>query len=243
MVELDPIDYLNGPLSLIVVGISIYVGIHILTKYVQHKESVFLYVGLVAIITSEPWWPHVISLISVLTTGEPLSTLAYFLIGNSLIPVAILFWLMALIKLQYKDYKKTLISFGLIYLVAYELVFFFLLISDYELIGIRIGSIDVQYNLGMLVLLITALAIILPSGLMFAKESFRSEKAEIKMKGKFLMLAFISYCSGAAIDALILSNPFSLIIARTLLVTAAVGFLGGFVPPSWIKRLFLSQEN
>ncbi|MHA1149962.1 MAG: hypothetical protein ACTSR8_17125 [Promethearchaeota archaeon] len=242
--NLQPLDYLNGSLSIIVVVISFYVGIHIVSKYFEIKKTVFLKVGIVAICTSEPWWPHVISFIlALINTKLSIPEEIYFILGNVLIPLAIALWLSALADLLYDEKKKLLLITGLIYAAIYEIIFFSFLFANPALIGIRIGLIDVQYNIILLALLTTALLIILLTGLRFSQESLKSDASELKMKGKFLSIAFISYCTGAAIDALILSNVLNLTIARLLLVIAAFGFLGGFVPPDWMKKIFLKETN
>jgi len=242
--ELQPLDYLNGPLSVIVVVISFYVGIQILMRYVQTKNKLFLYVGIVAICTSEPWWPHVISLILVLTTGSALLPEVYFIIGNIFIPVAIYLWLMAFAEFMIDSKKKLVMVLGAIYVALYEILFFTLLFLDDEaFIGVIIPAIDVQYNPIMIGFLLTALLIILPTGVLFGRESFKSGNPEIRMKGKFLILAFFSFCIGASVDVLILSNPINLTIARVLLVVAAFGFLGGFIPPDWIRKMFIKEKE
>jgi len=241
---MEPLDFLNGSLSLIVVAISFYVGLHILSKYFTLKKKEFLLVGLVAIFTSEPWWPHVISFFLALASMAPLTEQSYFLIGNIFIPIAILCWLMALTKFMWDEKKKVILIFGLLYVIIYEIILLsFIYIIDYQLIGETIGAVDVQYKPLMIILLITALAIILPTGLLFARESLKSDNKEVRLKGKFLIIAFVCFCAGATVDVLILSDPFSLIIARTLLVAASIGFLGGFIPPDWLKKMFLQKES
>ena len=242
--ELQPLDYLNGPLSVIVVVISWYVGIQILTRYAQTKNKLFLYVGIVAICTSEPWWPHVISLLLVSTTGAALSPEVYFIIGNIFIPIAIYLWLMAFAEFMINSKKKLVSLFGIIYVALYEILFFTLLFLDDEaFIGVIIPAIDVQYSPIMIGFLITALSIILPTGIMFGRESFKSENSEIRMKGKFLILGFFSFFLGASIDVLIPSNPINLTVARVLLVIASLGFLGGFIPPDWIRKMFIKDDK
>jgi len=242
--ELQPLDYLNGPLSIIVVLISWYVGIQILMRYAETKNKLFLYVGFVAICTSEPWWPHVISLFWVPATGTTMIPELYFIIGNIFIPVAIYLWLMAFAEFMIESKKKLISLLAAIYVAIYEILFFTLVIIDNgALIGQIIPAIDVQYSLLMIGFLVTSLMIILPTGVLFGRESFKSENPEIRMKGKFLIVAFISYCVGASIDVIIPSNPISLLIARLLLVLAAIGFLGGFIPPDFIKNLFVKEKE
>ena len=242
--ELQPLDYLNGPLSVIVVVISWYVGLQILIRYAQTKNKLFLYVGIVAICTSEPWWPHVISFFMILASGSTLSPEIYFIIGNVFIPVAIYLWLLAFAEFKLESKKKLVMLLGGIYLILYEILFFILLTLDAgAFIGQIIPAIDVQYSLIMIGFLLTALLIILPTGVIFGKESLKSKNSEIRLKGKFLIIAFFSFCIGASVDVLIISNPVNLLIARVLLVIAAFGFLGGFIPPDWLKKMVLKESE
>ncbi len=238
---LSTLDILNGAMSLFVVGISLYVGTKILLRYftIEKKQRTFILVGLVGIITSEPWWPHSISFLMALTTGTTLDTVTYFVIGNTLIPIAIFLWLMAISDFLYKEKQKLILKIGIIYVVVFEVVFFALLRLNPSLIGEKLGDINVHYGPIMLILLISALSIILPTGLIFARVSMKSESDEVRMKGKFLALAFISYNLGAAIDALIVSNYLTLPLARVLLSLAAIGFYGGFIPAEWMKKLLI----
>ena len=241
--ELQPLDYLNGALSIIVVAISFYVGIKIISKYKETKNKLFLYVGFVAICTSEPWWPHVISFFYVPLTGNMLAPEMYFIIGNIFIPISILLWLMAFSEFKLEKRKRQITILGIIYFIIYEIILLSLIMIDAEeFIGTQIPAIDVQYNPIMIGLLITALLIILPTGVMFGKESLKSSNPEVRMKGKFLILAFFSFCIGASVDVLISSTPATLTIARVLLVIAAFGFLGGFIPPDWMKKLLIKEE-
>jgi hypothetical protein len=241
--ELQPLDVLNGLLSLVVVSFSFYIGIRIILKYFQYKKKEFLYVGLVAIITSQPWWPHVVSFFSVLILKNRLPTQIYFILGNILIPFAILFWLMTLVELLFKKNKKKIISLGIIYLISFEIIFVSLLVINPAFIGVLLGAVDVQYSIISIGLLLTALAIILPTGLAFAMESLKSGNPEIKLKGRFLRIAFISYCVGASIDVIILSNEYSLTISRILLSIAAIYFFFGYIPPDFLKKISSKEKK
>ena len=82
-------------------------------------------------------------------------------------------------------------------------MFFALLLSDSQasLVGKLIGDVDVQYSPLMIVILIIALGTILVTGVTFGLESLKTDSPEIKLKGKMLIVAFISYVSGAALDS------------------------------------------
>lgn len=241
---LADLDYLNGICSLITVFFSFLVGISILFRYAKLRKKVLLYVGLVAIGTSEPWWPHSIGFIKCVMTGSGLTPQLYFLLGNVLVPVSLLLWLMAFNNLKFQGRQKVIPIFGLVYCVIFEVVFFTLLLSDptASMVGVLIGDVDVQYSPTMLVLLIIALGTILSTGLIFGFESLKTDSIEIQLKGKLLIVAFIFYCSGAAIDSLILSNPLNLTVSRLLVTFSALCFYGGFMLPRWMKELLVKED-
>ncbi|MHA1467605.1 MAG: hypothetical protein ACTSP6_05940, partial [Promethearchaeota archaeon] len=62
---------------------------------------------------------------------------------------------------------------------------------------------------------------------------------EIKLRGKFLMAAFISWTFGAIADAIIPLTVITLPIIRIILITSAIEFYIGFVLPDWIKKRLL----
>jgi len=227
-VNLDPLDILNGSFSVIVVATAFIVGFKLIFKYFQYKEKVFLSVGFVAICTSEPYWPHVISYFSTLITGQGLSAQIYFLIGNLFIPFAILFWLWALTDLIYKNKKKLVLFIGILYTFIFEICFFLLLLINPNMIGQRLGEIDVQYEFIMISILVSALGIILITGLSLARESLKSDNPEVKMRGRLLILGFTMFVIGVSLDVLIISNYFNLTISRIIIIIAAFGFYGGF---------------
>ena len=92
---LETLDIINGIFSMVFVAISLLVGIIILSKYLQYKEKIYLFVGATWILISEPWWPSTLSFIIAINNEVGLSEELYFLIGNILIPVAIIIWLIA----------------------------------------------------------------------------------------------------------------------------------------------------
>ncbi|MFX0073477.1 MAG: hypothetical protein ACFFAO_20560, partial [Candidatus Hermodarchaeota archaeon] len=77
----------------------------------------------------------------------------------------------------------------------------------------------------------------------FAFDSMKSEKVEIKLKGKFLATAWISFIIGAALDTGFISlTPLLLIITRLLLISSAIEFYFGFFLPDWLKKVVIKQD-
>ena len=76
-------------------------------------------------------------------------------------------------------------------------------------------------------------------GILIAINSIKSDTPEIKLRGKFLMAAFISWTFGAIADATLPLNFVTLPIIRIILITSAIEFYIGFVLPDWVKKRLL----
>ena len=97
---LETLDYINGPSSIIFVGISVILGLKIISKYFEYKKKELLYVGLTWILMTEMWWSSSSSfIVALFNNGEGLSVTAYVLIANLLVPVALFVWLLAFTEL------------------------------------------------------------------------------------------------------------------------------------------------
>ncbi|MHA1149965.1 MAG: hypothetical protein ACTSR8_17140 [Promethearchaeota archaeon] len=241
---LDPLQSLNGAFSLLVVIIYTIVGLKIASKYFELKQRVFLLVGITWVGLASPWWPSSISwLIAIITgtNGLQSSPEIYFMIGNVLIPIFLLTWMIAFTDLLYKD-KQAIILIGfVIYGILFEAVFFLFLFNDPALVGVMEGPTDVEYQSVMRFLLLSILVILGITGALFGRESLRSENPEIRLKGKLLILSIILFDVGAAMDsALQLTLP-TLVIARIILLLSAVGFYGGFLLPKFMKTLLIKS--
>jgi len=76
------------------------------------------------------------------------------------------------------------------------------------------------------------------TGLRFYFKSQNSDNLEIKLKGKFLLIGFISFVVGGIIDAAIYTteNIALLFITRIIFISSAFEFYCGFTLPKWMKR-------
>jgi hypothetical protein len=93
--------------------------------------------------------------------------------------------------------------------------------------------------------------VLLVTGTLFARRSLRSDNEEVKLKGKLLLAAFLSFSIGAILDSMIggiLGDndpllPIMVVIVRIILISSAIEFYGGFILPKWLKDLFLKQTS
>jgi len=247
VIDLTPLEVLTGSLSLTTVIISTIIGLRIASKYFEHKRKELLLVGFTWVLLCEIWWSSAFSFLAALFTGEGFTPKIYFSIGNLFIPIALFMWLTAFANFLYKEKKKIILlisaASGLIYYVA----FFYFIFTDVSVIGIMFNAVDAEYKSFALFYLISVLLVFLITGILFARVSMRSNDAEIKLKGKFILLAVVFFTIGAALDGL---KPFLfgkvldviLIINRIILFLSSLAFYSGFLLPRFIKGLILKEK-
>ncbi|MBD3215423.1 MAG: hypothetical protein GF311_22630 [Candidatus Lokiarchaeota archaeon] len=79
------------------------------------------------------------------------------------------------------------------------------------------------------------------SFMIFACKLLKSNGAEIKLKGKFLIVAFVTYTICAFIHsfAFFLQYPVIIVIIRVFLMISAVEFYFGWILPDFVKKWFI----
>lgn len=239
---LSPLDIINGSFSLIFVAFSLAIGFIILTRYFKYKERIYFLVGATWIFISEPWWPSTISFLVALYNNIGISSGIYFLVGNILIPLAIVLWLLAFTEFMYTEKRKLILSIYAIIGAIFEILFFIFLFLNQNLIGELNGPVDVNYKSFIMVFLIIFLLIVVISGFLFANLSLKSKDPEVKLKGKLLIVAYIAFSVGALLDSSVPLNPATIIIIRLLLILSAFSWYGGFLLPKWMKKFLLKRK-
>ncbi len=206
-------------------------------RYFEHKKNNLLLVGLAWIGLSEPWWPSSISFIITLIDGIGLDFVSYVFIGNFFIPFFVLCWLLAMIDLLGIRRKKVTLTIYISISTIFEIIFLYLLFTTPALIGEMLNPVDIDYDIFIIVFLLFNLILVFSTGLFFSIRSLKSENITIRLKGKFLLIAFLSFCIGTAIDVII-STPF----ARIILVSSAIEFYIGYMMPDFILTLFTRSK-
>lgn len=235
-------EFINGLFSLIFVSISVMVGLIIASRFLKYKDRNLLLVGAAWIFICEPWWAVSINFLLILFTGQILPLEIYLLIGYAFVPVALESWIIALTNLKYKKKQVTIIISITIINVLYEVLFFYFFFTDIAMIGILQGPVDLKYGIFLMSYLLIVLIIAIVTGILFARTSMKSDNPEIKLKGKFLLMAFIFYFIGSVFSIFSSYSITLLILARIITILASIEFYCGFILPNWIKRLFLKQE-
>ena len=77
---LEPIDFITGLFSLILVIVCVSVGVSILSKYRKYNNRIFITAGLASCGLYIGWYSSAISFVLFVITGSVLSPEIYFLI-------------------------------------------------------------------------------------------------------------------------------------------------------------------
>jgi hypothetical protein len=250
---LELVDILQGSFSLIFVIISIVLGITILLKYFDQKNRLYLLVGISWIGVANPWIPDSISFLMNITVQQSLPVGLYFIIGNCFLPIALLTWFTAFTDMIKKDSQKRVLIITAILSILFEVVFFTLFFIDIDLIGVinPLRPFTVEFDIFITVFLICVIFAMMISGVIFAQRSIKVEDREVRLKGKLLRAAFITFTVGAILDSLLgtifedPADPFlavMVVVVRILLIISAIEFYGGFLLPRWMKDIFMKKE-
>jgi hypothetical protein len=228
---------INGLFSLLFVIFSLVIGLKIALKYREFKQRTLILVGITWIAMSKPWWGSSTSFIVYLSNGVGLSIFWYILITFSFISVVIIVWLVALNDLTKIKNFKIIIGAFIVYAIIFESLILYYLVTDISFLGVLTDPVNIDLGLFLIVYLLIDLVIFVLSGFYFGFKSLQSDKPEIKLKGKFLLLAFLIYLIGAALETVLSFPPF-----RLILVLSAVTFYIGFMMPEIIKKRFLQLQ-
>ena len=251
---LELVDILQGSFSLIFVCISLVIGITILSKYSQHKSRLYILVGLSWIGIANPYFPDSISFVMNILFQQSLPVEWYLIIGNVFIPIALLCWLIAYTDMINKKRQTLVVTLTVIFSILFEIAFFFIFFTDITQIGVIVPSrpFTVEFGLFLTIYLLLVILILLITGIKFSQKSIRSKEKDIRLKGKLLRAAFITFAIAAIFDSLlgtIFEDPtdpllaIMVIVTRLLLISSAFEFYGGFILPKWIHAIFVRQDK
>ncbi len=124
----------------------------------------------------------------------------------------------------------------------FYIFFFTAILINPGLIGELQGDIEVKYSTIIVLYDFTILGTLLITGVIFGRESMKSENPETKLRGKLIVVAFFSYVIGIGIDAVLDHNFLTLMLVRALEMSSVIEFYGAFIMPKWIKKLFIRQK-
>jgi hypothetical protein len=232
----------NAILQTIFIITTITIGLIIASKYSTHKERVFLMVGFAWIGMVEPWMASVSNFFYVVITGRMFDVRIYLLIGMTFIPLSLTFWFVAITDLMYKEKQKLILSIIISYGILFEIYFIYYLINDPSVLAVLHGVIQIEYKLPIQLYVFSVLVLSIITGLLFSRTSMKSENPEVRLKGKFLFIAFVLFVVGAVSDTIFLRDIPTLFITRLILISASLFFYFGFILPNFLRKRFELEE-
>jgi len=240
---LAPFEVLYGALTFVAVIISVLLGILIISKYFKFKKIDFLLVGLTWIFLVSPYWSDAIQFITITIFGTELNPVLYYFIANAFIAPIHIVWIYAISDFLFANRKKLLVTLFSIEAVAFEAVFLVLFFLDPALIGDQKSWFVVEWAIWIQIYLLVSIALFLITGFLFARRSLKSQAKDVKLKGKFLIVAFLCFTIAAVIDVIGAETPneLTIFLARTFLIISSICFYLGFIMPQFIKGLFIRE--
>ncbi|MHA1492011.1 MAG: hypothetical protein ACTSRI_20465 [Promethearchaeota archaeon] len=250
--ELSILDIIQGIENIIFVITAFILGFIIIKKYfilkktTSKKKYEFISLGLTLIFITSGWWGSVIVfLVSFVNVDIPDNI---YIFSESIgVSLALFLWCFSFGKIYYhgKYHKKIILIFGII-CSLYEIFIISAFLMDYTLIGVRSSMFYIDYSLIVVIFLLFSMITELVMGYLFFIETRKSDDNKIKMKGKFLLIAFILFPLAILID--IISNIMSIqyleiinVFGKILLVLSGFSFYFGFLLPNRIYN-FLNRD-
>jgi len=143
----------------------------------------------------------------------------------------------------YPDWEKKIVIISLVLIIPYEIVLMIFLLIDPNLIGTKVGIFNSVPHLYVMIFDLLALLITITTGILFSRMSMKVDEPEIKWRGRFLFIAFISFTIGAGLDALLPLTEIPLILVRLLLMASAIEYYFGYFLPEKLANFLIKNEK
>lgn len=242
---LELLEIANGIFSIILVSVFTLVGIRIMLIYRRQKSRVYLFVGFTLMGLGSPWYSSSASyIISFFNNDQGLTNLPviYFLLAIPILPIITLSWTMGFTEILYKERQKLFRNIFIIIAILLEIWLVIFMIIDPNGILILTTPVNADYSRAILIYILCSLIYLLYTGILLARSGIKLNEPEPKLKGYFLILAFILYIIGSVFDSIIDFTDLLLLLPRIVLLAAVFCFYCGFNLPKTIKKLFLKNK-
>lgn len=242
---LTPLEFFYGSFTLLSVIISTILGILIALKYRKYGKVDYLAVGVTWILLASPYWSDAIQFISVVINGIQIPTNLYFFLANAFIAPMYITWIFALTNILFIKRKKILLIIFSIIAAVFETMFLIVFFIDSNLIGDQKSAFVVEWAIWIQIYLLISIALLLITGFLFARATLKAGKAEVRIKGIFLMIAFVSFTVATVIDVIGADSPteITIMLARTFLIISSLCFYIGYTLPKFVKTLFIKERE
>lgn len=229
--DLTELQILEGSFSLIWVIIATISGLKIVYKSIKLDRKDHITVGLSLILVTSPWWSSSIQFILYIMWDITLSTFTYLLIMNFMIPIALLTWIYSFSNITYPNYKKILMCIYFPICILMEVLLIYFLLTNIEMIGTVEGLFNSRHSLFGLVFQLFAIISVMVTGVIFSLRTMKVDIKAIQWRGRFMLIAFLSFTIGALFDSAIPMSSITIVLIRLLLISSAIEYYLGFFFP------------
>jgi hypothetical protein len=226
--EYELIDILPGFFALIHIVISLLVAFKISLKYLEYKNKIFLYMGVSWTGMALPWLTDAINTIMILSINTVLNPYAKVIIEIAILPYFFTIWLAGFTELMYKKKQKTNIIICLIISILIDIILIIIMFTNFSLIGTMVSSVAIVYSIYITIYLLVLMLLFLITGIIFGLETRKSDIPDIKLRGNFIIAAFISFTIAALLDVIAPVDLIWLILSRAILVLCSIEYYFGF---------------
>ncbi|MHA2181578.1 MAG: hypothetical protein ACXAAH_09160 [Promethearchaeota archaeon] len=235
--SLTAFEIFYGSFTFTSVVISTILGLFIALKYREHKKIELLLVGITWIFLASPYWSDAIQFLLVSIGNIEMDSAVYFFLANAFIAPIHITWAYTFTNLLFKDYKRKLMIFFGVEATIFEIAFLIVFFIDHNLIGVQQSAFVVEWAIWVQIFLLFSIGLFLLTGFLFARASIQSPEPEVKLKGKFLMVAFITFTIGTIIDVIGAESPteITILLARIFVIASSLCFYIGFTLPKFIR--------
>jgi len=227
---------LSGIFSILLVAVFIIVGVKIMSKYSETSDKIYLLTGFGWLGISEPWWPSAVGFLIALSFGVELTLATYLILNNSLLPIFLCAWLIAITEMMNINRRNLLVLVYAAIAACLEAIMLYFIFTDISMAGKYNSPVDIDFGPATIIHLIYNLLVFMISGFWLTINTLRLKDSENRLRGKFLLIAFLLFLVGAILE-MIIFNP----INRTIVLLAAIIFYIGFTMPEKIKNKIIKM--
>jgi len=235
---------LIGVFTLIFVVMHSIVGLWIIFKYFKHKQKVLLQIGVGWIGAATVWMGVAIDFIFILIHDAPTPIEVHLLIIGGVLPFTQLAWVAGITALMpiEKSTRKKILLIGAIVALIFCPIYIYITLTNPSIWGDKITPIQVKLSFFNQIHYAVEIVVFILPGLWFSRESLKSDKPDIKLKGKFLLFTFLVSILMTLLE-LLSATVLVYLIARIIAVFVAISFYIGFILPNWAKNIFLKKNT
>lgn len=244
MANLGFFEFFSIISSLVFIIVSTIVGIKIILNFFKTNKYVFILIGLAWIGISAWAYSLVYLYVVILILSSEASPMIFLFIDVGLYPIALLFWVFAMRNLFHNKILKSkfFVVIFILFVIFLEILFFYYAFNNITMIGHFNYEFNMEFGPIAIIIYAVSLSIFLGTGLPFVYISIKSEIRKVRIKGIFLLIAFIMF-TVAALIAFLIPTKFSEIIAQIFFILSAMFYYLGFILPKKVENLLLNKKG